>query len=252
MPIVIGLGTGRSGTQSLARLIDAQQNSVCFHETNPACVKWADTPGTIKSMIGEFRQVLDGGPREITIDFTRPAKDQGLDRLQRIETVRTIGDVAFYYLSYAEMLIEAYPEVRMPCIQRDREEVVASFSRAVRLPNRQSNKQNRLSRWLAKPQDPVKQRNHWVNHDGSRWALDPKWDKLFPKFDAQDLEEAVGTYWDYYSSLATRLSRSHPDRLRVFDIEMLNTKEGQTEILGFCGIDEPYILGEFHANKLPI
>ena len=243
MPIIIGLGTGRSGTQSLARLLNNQPGTVCFHETNPSCVKWAETPRTIRSMIDEFQTILAEGPREITIDYTRPAGDEGLRRLREVESVTTIGDVAFYYLSYASMLLEMEADIRMPCIQRDRDGVVSSFARAVRIP---VPPQKRLGAfgWLATQRSDVARRNHWVNHDGSRWRLDPKWDSLFPKFDASELEEAIGKYWDFYTAATARLTSAHPDKVRVFDIDALNSEQGQRAILEFCGVDEPFSLGK--------
>jgi hypothetical protein len=33
--IVIGLGTGRSGTASLANLVNSQKDALSFHEMNP-------------------------------------------------------------------------------------------------------------------------------------------------------------------------------------------------------------------------
>lgn len=250
MPIIIGLGTGRSGTQSLAQLLNMQPGTVCFHETNPSCVKWKDTPRTVLSMIDEFEAVLAGGPREITIDFTRPAKDDGLDRLRDLPDVSCIGDVASYYLSYAPMLLELQKDIRMPCIERRRDEVVKSFAKAVRV-RRQRKSRSGLRGLFGTPEQAVKSRNHWVEHDGSHWRLDPKWDKLFPKFDAATLEEAIGMYWDYYAEETRRLAAAHPDHVKVFGIEALNSEEGQRAILDFCGADGPHVLSEIHANAMP-
>lgn len=251
MTIVIGLGTGRSGTQSLARLINHQLATVCFHELNPSCVKWAETPRAIISMIDEFKAVLSGGLRDVTMDFTRPDGDQGLERLREVERVTAIGDVAFYHLSYAELFLQMDADIRMPCIQRERGAVIDSFVRAVRLHKPQERRSGLFSRFAKRPTD-VPRRNHWVNHDGTRWQLDPKWDSLFPKFEATELEEAIGMYWDFYAEEAARLSRAHPDRVRVFDIDDLNSEDGQQAILEFSGLEGPYSLETIQANVLPV
>lgn len=250
MAMVIGLGTGRSGTQSLAQLLNRQPGSVCFHETNPSCVKWAETPRTVLSMIQEFEAVLAGGPREITIDFTRPAGDEGLDRLRSLATISSIGDVGSYYLSYAPMLLDLRKDIRMPCVQRGREDVVRSFEKAVRVVRRRQGRSGLTGLFKNANQDK-RHRNHWVEHDGSQWKRDPKWDNLFPKFEADTLEEAIGTYWDFYTNETRQLADAHPDHVRVFDLETLNSEAGQREILEFCGIDGPYSFGGIHANALP-
>jgi len=245
MPIIIGLGTGRSGTQSLAQLIHRQPGAVCFHEINPSCMKWAATPATVRSMIAEFRAVLGGGPREITLDFTRPAGEDGLARLRDLPSVAAIGDVASYYLSYAEMLLDLDAEIRMPCLQRDRAEVIESFVRAVRVPVA-----SRKRGFLARPPAPPRRRNHWMDHDGTTWVRDPKWDSLFPKFAADTLEDAIGQYWDFYTGETARLAAAWPERVRVFDLATLNTDAGQRDILDFCGVPGPHVVQATHLNAL--
>ena len=59
--IVIGLGTGRSGTASLAKLLSAQHDAFCFHEMNPSCVRFSGTPRPILNVIDEYQAILDGG-----------------------------------------------------------------------------------------------------------------------------------------------------------------------------------------------
>ena len=93
--IVIGLGTGRSGTNSLATLIRAQRDAFCFHEMNPACVRFAGTPRPILNAVDEFQAVLDGGePSNITVDITRPVVANDYDKLCKMTKLRLIGDVA--------------------------------------------------------------------------------------------------------------------------------------------------------------
>ena len=93
--IVIGLGTGRSGTNSLSTLIRAQRDAFCFHEMNPACVRFAGTPRPILNAVDEFQAVLDGGePSNITVDITRPVVANDYDKFCKMTKLRLIGDVA--------------------------------------------------------------------------------------------------------------------------------------------------------------
>lgn len=249
MPIVIGMGTGRSGTMSLSRLISAQDRAVCFHELNPACMKWRDTPRTVRSMLAEFDDVLNGGPREVTVDHTSFAKEEPLARLASLPAVRTIGDVAFYYLPYAPLFAESGLDVRMPCLRRDKAEVVSSFVRSARLTDKKRPFLQRLERRLRGRRE-ITHVNHWMNHDGATWRLAPKWDKLFPKFECETMEDAVAAYWDHYDETAARYEAAYPDRFRVFDIATLNDEAGRAAILSFCGVDATHVRSGFHLNSV--
>lgn len=249
MTILLGMGTGRSGTQSLSQLLNAQTGTVCFHELNPACMKWKDTPQTVRSMVREFEGILKSHSRDVTLDFTRPAKDEGLDRLRDLPSVNTIGDVAFYYLPYVPMLAKLDLNIKMPCMKRDRSMVIDSFMRAVSIPKRKPRNPKRILGLLG-AEPPTRRHNHWQVHDGSQWALNPKWDKLFPKFDAADLEDSIGRYWDFYQQEAEKFAALYPDSFRIFDVDSLNSDVGQEEILKFCEIAEPLNFEKHHSNKI--
>ena len=74
------------------------------------------------------------------------------------------------------------------------------------------------------------------------------WDKLFPTIEgAEDLPYAVGRYWDMYYKTAEQLAESHPDNVRIVELDRINSAEGQAEVLRFCGVDDPEP-GAFHSN----
>lgn len=100
--IVIGLGTGRCGTQTLAELIDAQPGGVGSHELRGARVHW------------------EGGAAEV---------ERVLDALQdRLNAGATlVGEVGLYYLPYVDMIRHRFPDVRFIVLKRDREATVDSF-----------------------------------------------------------------------------------------------------------------------------
>jgi hypothetical protein len=237
--IVIGLGSGRSGTASLSSLLDRQAGAICFHEMNPSCAVFSGNPQPHLNAVSEFQKLLRGGNRAcLSIDYSRPYSVTTYQKLQDMAELNLIGDIAYYYLSYVDDLLGLVPECVFVCIKRDRSKTVNSWlkkSAIKRWP----------SLWLADRLKSVLTRtpfyteyNYWQEHDGSQWKKDPVWDSCFPKFEAASKEEAIGMYWDYYYLEADRLQKKYPDRFRVFDVKDLSHSEGQKRILSFIGIPE--------------
>jgi len=184
--ILIGCGTGRCGTVSLSRLVNSGEGAVCTHERRPL-LPW----------------VLD--------------EDLLLERIRYFEGSDStlVGDVAYFHLPYLERLLEALPEARVICLERDRKEVIESFL------------------WWTNWQ------NRWQDHDGIEWVKNPVWDLTYPKFDmALSKSEAIGEYWDHYHAQIRALAEGHPGRVRIFEIEALNSREGQDRIFDFLGVQE--------------
>lgn len=248
--IVIGLGSGRSGTHSLAQLLNAQEGSVCFHEVNPAGAKWSGAAGSVLAQVGQFNAILHGGPRDrISIDYSSPNRDAPLARLRELKEVELIGDIGLYYLEYVPHIVEAYPNVRFPCIRRGKAETVESFVNKVRLLplDRRKRIWEKLGRVFGIAGSPT-HRNHWVDHNGTVWGRDRIWDKCFPKFPATTLREALGLYWDYYYDRAKEIAAEFPGLLRIFDLDELNTDAGQRGVLEFCGVAKPTLV-DVHSNR---
>lgn len=235
--IVIGLGTGRSGTLSLAKILNAQRDAFCFHEMNPACVRFTGTPRPILNGIDEFQAILDGRePSSITVDLTRPTVAEAYDELCQMRKLRLVGDIASYYLSYVEAIAARNPNVRFLCMRREIELTVASWIRKLR-----------VSRWPSKvvadkigsviTRTPFyKTSNPFMYHDGSVWEPDPVWDKCFPKFDAPSMKDAIRKYCEFYYAEAARLATQLAPIFRFIDIDRMNDRDYQFEILEFVGI----------------
>lgn len=98
--LVLGIGSGRCGTLSLARLLDAQPAAVVTHERRPL-MPWSssDSQSLVSERIASFRR----------------------------NTADIVGDVASYYLPYIEESIRQVPSIRIVALKRDCEEVVKSF-----------------------------------------------------------------------------------------------------------------------------
>jgi hypothetical protein len=249
--IVIGLGSGRTGTASLAMLLSSQPNSICFHEMNPSGMRYRGTVQPEINMVEEFQAILEGGPKDrLAIDFSRRVAAEAFDRLQRMDRVELIGDVASYHLAYVDDMIALGYPVRFLCIYRDRTAVIKSFAQ-----------KTSIFRWRSKAvADRVgslvmrgpyyRATNHWMEHDGTVWQPDPVWDKLFPKFEAESREAAIGKYWDYYYEEANRLAAAHGDVFRIFDVHQINQPDGQRAILEFCGVaPERQVLIDSHIHR---
>ncbi len=250
--VVIGLGTGRSGTASLTSLIDRQHGGMCFHEMNPACAVFAGNPQPQLNAAIEFRRILLGGDRRLlTVDYSRPSSVASYERLQAMPDVRLIGDIAFYYLNYVGDILEAVPDCLFVCLRRDRAQTVQSWlkkSSISRWPSLLWG--DRIRSWLTR-MPLYKEYNFWQEHDGTVWKKDPVWDSCFPKFEAPSKQAAIEMYWDYYYLEAERLQNLYPDSFRIFDTNEMSTTEGQRAILAFLGIPEAEMVlsGKVHLHQ---
>lgn len=235
--IIIGLGTGRSGTTSLAHLLNKQPNSVVFHEMNPSMMRFSGTKAPVLNTIKEYEAILDGGdPSYLTVDLGRKQSADKYDALSQMKEVSLLGDIAFYYLTYVEDIIAISNRVRFVCLKRDRSQTINSWIKKSRI-------ERWRSKWWGERLSALMQRipfheskNFWMDHDGTEWRLDPVWDKCFPTFKASSKDEAIGKYYDYYYEEAEKLTLKHPEVFKIIELDRLNTEEGKTEIMNFCGI----------------
>lgn len=101
--IILGMGTGRCGTLSLAEILNGQPNTQVTHE-EPPILPWDHEPnsGIIAKRFARMRRKRDA---------------------------KFIGDIASFYLPYVEEIIKAEPDVRIVCLKRDKDAVVKSFCR---------------------------------------------------------------------------------------------------------------------------
>ncbi len=250
--LIFGLGSGRCGTTSLANLLNGQPGVVCFHESNAMGMAWSGAEHAVHSVLNDFEGVLAGGPRAMSVDlgaYHRMAGKDPLHRLTTLERVRAIGDVASYYLPYVEMILERAPGAVFPCLRRDRQETVDSFVKKVTVgPAPVKPKGLTLGKRQAAP--PLRQRNHWVDHNGRQWVAAPRYDNCFPHYEpGLSLAEAIGRYYDEYYQTAEALAARHPASVRIFDVTALNSEAGQAAILAFCGLEPMAAYRPSHLNR---
>ncbi len=101
--LLVGLGTGRCGTLSLARLLDAQPECCAHHE------------------YFEYNLGVEPSPEHVA----------ELARLARATAPRVFADVHLVYLWHVPALLALDLDVRFLCLRREREATVQSFLRKV-------------------------------------------------------------------------------------------------------------------------
>ena len=98
--IVLGLGTGRCGTQSLAAILNHQERARVTHERHGPGIAW------------------QGDEDRVTAFMRQYLATSGFD---------LVGDVAFYYLPYVEHALSLAPDTKFVCLKRDRKSTVDSY-----------------------------------------------------------------------------------------------------------------------------
>ncbi len=111
--LIIGLGTGRCGTTSLARLLSLQPDSSFIHEGeftkdkyshfllpwNTDLVKLAEWKNKLKNFSGESN---------------------------------FCGDVGSYFIQYVSAVLQKYPNAKFVCLKREKDQVIRSFMKKTR------------------------------------------------------------------------------------------------------------------------
>ena len=173
--IVIGLGSGRCGTMSLAGLLNKQPCSMVTHEN--LTMPWNRNPDIHEL---RFKSLL--------------SRDADLT-----------GDVGYYWIIYVEDLLEVRSDTKFICLKRDREEVIESM---------------------------------WNHCRGLNVHPTDDWFMVYPRYNT-DRKTAVGLMWDEYCKLSEFFQSKYPDSFRIFGMDLLNSEDGQREILSFAGIENP-------------
>jgi len=201
--IRIVCGTGRSGSWAWYRILQAQEGVEASHEGIP--LPWEVDPCTYYYLM--MRAMIAWQGRPIWVNSS------------------------FVWINYTGLLMKNFDDPRMVCIQRPKEQMVASF----------------LKHW---PEE-----NFWTDPESPSWDgqfpkvgwSNPNPDELsllWPKYDLPK-REAIAAYYDDYCDKADFWRRRLPNNFMVIGLdEAMNTRGGQQRIFEFLGIEDPnYFVG---------
>lgn len=128
---------------------------------------------------------------------------------------KSIAEIAFFYLPYTSFLKQEFPNIKFICLRRNKSQTIDSFMETTGTDN------------------------HWAFPENKEWTRNSRWDQCFPKYqDTYTKQECITRYYDEYYDMAKRYEILFPKNFKIFDINLLNTKEGQKEIFDFVGIPE--------------
>ena len=187
------MGAGQCGLSMLSQILSRQPSTRVTH-AQPPLLPWKKQPHA-------------------------PGICERLQRMAASGQEERIGDVASFYLPYVEEAIEAVPDIRIICLYRPREEIVAAFCREL----------DRSSQLRV---------NHWAKEPVPGWYHDPFWTRCYPQYDTHDREEGIGHYWDEYYTTAEKLARRNPGNVRICDTAAFTTEVGVREVLTFAGVPQ--------------
>lgn len=216
--LVIGLGTGRCGTRSLAKMFNSHPDIDAWHEQK--CLLWNFDEKIAKRVID---RMLNGDGRKKC-------------------------DVGYYWLNYTDFLINEY-DAKMVCLKRKKQEVVESFM-ATRYNPMWG---NLIMDIISKIEDPLRYCDYVTQEQLD--AMDPAtrefveyyWEepfindnqmkKHFPEYDITDRHDYLSKYWDEYYSESERYRDKYLNNFLLMDIDKaLNTETGRKEIFNFIGV----------------
>ena len=167
---ILGIGSGRCGTQSLAALLNGCSQVNVSHE---------------------FRERGDKHYR-LSWYFNKVEANRRLNLLKNLKG-NYVGDIAHYYLNYIKYFQKHLDNLKIIYLYRDTEEVIESFMRKTK---QVGNRCHWLPKWH---EDMIK----------NRYTHEP-WTKTFPQFiHAKDKRDAIRMYCKKYKNRALSIPNVH-------------------------------------------
>lgn len=197
----IVLGTGRCGTWSFYRILQAQGSNVYSrHEGYP--LPW-DPPGDPCSF---YYHLL----KHLTEEWAN----------QEYFCISS-----YSWVCYINLAIKMLKDVKFVALKRPRQEVIESFLK--HWPN-----ENYWTR-----EDSVHWDDQWPVLNSTN-PFPEQFRRTFPEYDLPKAE-AIGAYWDEYYQRCETWRHKLPNNMMIIDWEdALNTIEGQRSIFNFFGFPE--------------
>jgi len=195
--LTFGCSLSNSGSKSLHRLLSSQGDSE--YTTNYKFVPFKRTD------LGSYQE------RKLVED----AVNYNIHNLMinQQDQPKHVGDIGFFYLPLYNNIIVVHHTFKMVYLTDDYD--------------------NLESDWM----ELSGGYNFWTEHTSTHWNGDkvhPQFDNLFPKYDAPK-KQAFKAYHDFYDNKAREFKRLFPNHIKIADKSILDTEEGQREILEFIG-----------------
>ncbi len=208
--LVLGLGSGRSGSTSLAALLAGAEGACATHENTPL-VHWAPNSGQIRLHRKRFALLLERYP--------------------------LVFDAAHWWLNAAEPMIEAFETVKLVALAREPEACARSFLKV------KGTGRDGFNHWLDhdgrfwRPAvwDPL-----YPSYDPARFGLEAP-ESASPVELAERQLRLVTAYVEDYNRALARLAETLGARLLLLRTEELGERKTQDRILDFLGVKAPYL-----------
>ena len=199
---IIGLGTGRCGTKSLAKLLNDCQEVNVSHE---------------------FRR--EGYNHYLSWYYKDKFFKKRYDDLLTLEG-KFIGDVASYYLNYIEEFKKKLPKLKVIYLYRNISEVIDSFMIKTQRPVGRE-----VNHWLSHKHKLFKEERF----------IKMKWDVCFPKYRIYNTKrELIKKYCEDYNIKIQELKEKYSNLIFPIDVKFLNDKLVQKALFDFIGIPKKY------------
>ena len=195
--LVIGLGSGRSGSTSLAARLAAVDNSCSTHE-NPPLLFW------------------------------RPATEQIAFHLRRFAMLRSyyalVADCAHWWINLTDELVQEFPDVKFVGLVRNKYECTVSFARIKGVGRGTYNHwaEHPNSFWIPTlwdPTYPTFETPDWADRDPdlAKWGM-------------------IEKYLDLYNSKLAAAALRHPDRFLLLPTKHLDDPKYVGALYDFIGV----------------
>jgi hypothetical protein len=199
--IVLGIGTGRCGTQALMTFLNLQKINT-LHES--LLLPWVFDLVSLNSLLVKLSKTS-------TVDYPH------------------VGEVNFSLLNYIEPLLESIKAENVEL--GSEQEYLFSANTAVRVVCLRRDKAETVKSWM----NNQKNFNFWSSADQECFVqgLYLKNDVLgnsFPKYDLGK-EAALACFWDDYYLKASQLELVYPEAFKIFDMSELFSDTSVQEIL---------------------
>ena len=131
--------------------------------------------------------------------------------IKRLNSKQNYGEIAFWFLPYVASLLARINDLKVICLKRNIDNTYRSFLKHL------GNK------------------NPWSTDLGEIYEPDPVWDDCYPKYGKYNIKESVYRFYREYYYCVESL-QTITDRVKIFDTERLNSRDGQDSIFEFLSI----------------